>query len=816
MNVFWLRRIGAPLVVAFLLLAGPGPAFAQSTAHLSGTVTGPDGKPAAGASVPATGANTTLRTTTGPQGRFAFGSVPIGSYDLDIVASGASALLHIDVGTAGADVAIALTPIKTIGRTSITNRPSVAGSGTDLTLNNQLLTHSPASGNLSSLLLQLPGAARGANGVVHINGDHGDINYLVDGVPIPQELNRTIGTEIDPNDISFVNLMQGAYPAQYGERFASVLDVTTRNGTGPPGFTVNAGAGSFAHLDSDIAYHTNVGKGSLIVATRNETGERGLDPPDPNSPHNDFSNANQFLRFTEPLGNDFLNLTVSHAYRTYQVPNDVNGGEPARTDDNETQDDFFTTLQYRHPISDHGSLSLGPSYKRSHIADFGDPANDYSYGEASNPGGPADCANALSSVGPIVNGVPSNPVANPSVAYSNATCAYSLRADRVAVDAGGVFDYDNRSAKHEIKFGGNFDATHVDKRYDVSLQPGNFLAPIFTPATPGGAYTVVDDAPNVGHLAAFYAQDSWKLGSAYQLDIGARSDTFTVSSTQFATGFGQLSPRLKLTRFFGGGKSSAYVYYGRFFTPFSLENVSPIAAYILNLPLQTSPAQFDLKPQRDSVYEIGAHFALKRGDLGLRVMQKNATDVIDDTQVGITPLHQDINYALGRIATQTAYYQLAFARASRFYASVAHTYSVNKGCETQLLAPCFGQSDAWTPADHDQRVDVTSGIIANDRNGGWVGVDAEYGSGLSTGLNPSGGITCAGPGYLSNIGGPCKFTPHLTFDLVKGLPISPTATVVLRMTNVLNDQYLVTYLNAQGNHYAEPRSFDLGVQFKSK
>jgi outer membrane receptor protein involved in Fe transport len=39
---------------------------------------------------------------------------------------------------------------------------------------------------------------------------------------------------------------------------------------------------------------------------------------------------------------------------------------------------------------------------------------------------------------------------------------------------------------------------------------------------------------------------------------------------------------------------------------------------------------------------------------------------------------------------------------------------------------------------------------------------------------------------------------------------------VFSVDNVLNDEYLVTYLNAQGNHYAEPRTFKIGVQFKSK
>ena len=78
----------------------------------------------------------------------------------------------------------------------------------------------------------MPGAVRGANGVVHINGDHGVIDYMIDGVALPQELNRDLGGEINLNDLSFVDLVEGAYPAQYGLRFGSVFNMATRAGTG--------------------------------------------------------------------------------------------------------------------------------------------------------------------------------------------------------------------------------------------------------------------------------------------------------------------------------------------------------------------------------------------------------------------------------------------------------------------------------------------------------------------------------------------------------------------------------------------------------
>ncbi len=800
-------------VVILLMSSLCVPASAQGTTILSGTVTA-DGTPVAGASVSAVGSNLSVRSKTDAKGRFVFVGIPIGTYNIDVTTDAGNASLRVDASGGGVDVAVSVSRTKEIGRTSVISHLPVRGSGTDLSLPGEVLDRSPANGSLPALLLQLPGAARGANGVVHLNGDHGDVNYIVDGVQIPQELNRNIGTEFDSRDIAFVDVLQGAYPAQYGERFATVLNITTRNGAGPPGVSALLEAGSFAYLDSDLSFHTPVGTGNLIVASRNQQGSRGLDPPNVSSPHDKFNSSNQFLRFTQPLGADFLNLTLTHTYGTFQIPPDVEGGAPATTDDNETQDDSFASLQYRHPIGDHGFLSFGPSYKRSRIRDFGDSSNDFVYGEAGNPGAPTDCAQALQSTGPIVNGLVTNPLPSPNVAYGIGTCGFSLFGDRTANDVIGNLDYSNQSTHHDVRFGALYDATHVSKTYAISLQPGNFLAPIYTPGTPNDPYTVADSSPNNGHLTALYVQDSWKMGDV-QLDYGVRANSFLVSSDQFSVGFGQVSPRVKLTKFFGS-RNSVYVFYGRFFTPFSLENVSPDAAYTLNLPLQASVAQFDLKPQRDSVYEFGGHVALGNGDLGIRVMQKNATDLIDDTQVGTTNLHQDINYQIGRIATQTLYYQHPLPRAGRFYFSATHTYSVNKGCETQLLAPCFGAPNDFTPADHDQRVDATSGLVLNDRHGGWFSVDGEYGSGLSSALNPDGGITCAGVDYAENIGGPCKRTAHITFDAEKGFPIGSNVQLTLRIQNLFNDEYLVTYLNAQGNHYAAPRTLQIGLRLNPR
>jgi spore coat protein U-like protein len=792
MTVPLLRPLSAALIALFLMLGSVAPASAATAnASLTGTVT-IKGATVAGATVTVSGNQQVLHAKTDALGAFAFSGLSFGTYRVEATAQGLASTVIVDLGSGGASVTVALDQPKQIGRITTVRSVPVRGSGADVLLNSTDLTRSTTSDSFPETLIQLPGTARGANGVVHMNGDHGVIDYVVDGVPLPQALNREIGSEIDPNDISFVDAIEGAYPAQYGLRFGSVLNITTRAGTGPPGFDGSLRYGSYGDIDQSLGYHMPLGKGGgLDVAVRNQQTDRALDPPDFDSPHNQGSNTNQFLRVTLPSGpNDFTNITLVHSFRTYQIPNDIDFGEPATTDDNETQDDTFLSTQFRHALGPDGSLSFGPSIKISHIRDFGDPVNDWAYGEAlnvtpppfGNGGTPSDCATALSSGN-----------------FAPTTCAYSLTDNKTSLDYIFNGDYVQRFGKHELRAGVGYDLTRVDKVYDVTLQPNNFLAPVETPSTPNAPISVVDDNPNVGNTYQSYIQDSWRLSSDYELDYGMRYDFFTIRSTDFAQGFGGFSPRLKLIRNFGP-RTAIYAYVGRFFEPFSFENVDPHAAQLLNLPLQATEAQFDLKPERDTQLEFGGHVPAGLGEVGFRIWQKNANNLIDDTQVGVTALHQDINYTLGRLSAETLDYTLPLAHGGRAYANVNHTISLNQGCETQLLAPCFGAPTIFTPADHEQRWSITGGFLLNDLRGGWFSGDVEYGSGLSSAI-------CA-PATDD-----CKATPHTIFAVEKGIAVGKNVALTARIQNLFNDRYFVTLLNAQGNHFAPPREFDVGLRF---
>lgn len=772
-------RALAALALSVALAAGfPFTASAQSSTFLTITVTS-DGAPVAGADVELKGNNLDLHRTTDAKGAFSFDGLSVGSYEVKVKKGDLSAGRSVDLGSTGAALALELQVLQKIGQTVVSARPNAArSSGTDIVLNADALQKLPNANSLPNILLQLPTAARGSNGQIHINGDHNGIQYILDGVPLAESLNRVVGNEIDPSTIGFMNVLEGAYPAQYGGPFAAVLDIGTKAYSGPTGATFQGQAGSYNSYDGIFDFHTPVGRGgSLVLSGRMGQNGRAIDPATQDAPHDTGSIASQFVRLSLPAGEkDYVNFDFIHSLQTFQIPPDIDNGVPASTNDNEYQSDTFASLQFRHQIGPNASLSFGPSFKYSRLLDTNDLANDLAAG-----------ANPNFACG-IVGDFSDCPI-------------FSVFADRKFSSLAFNADYLYHSSRHEVRAGALTSWQNVPKNYVITLQPGNDLAP----QNPDGSFTAIDNGTIAGASTGLYAQDGWQISPHWRLDYGVRFDSFAVSSTTGAAPFNnqynQTSPRAKLTYFFSP-RASVYAYYGRLFVPFSLETVDPATAASLYVPGSVSPV-FDLKPQRDSLYEAGFHLPLGAADLGLRISHKVSTDYLDDTQVGSTNLHQDINFPIGTINVVAVYVRTPLPNKSNAYLSVAHVTAMNSmNCETQLLQNCAASGPPGGPfvqSDHDQHWTSSGGVILNDKHEGWFSLDGEYGSGLSQ--DPS---NC--PPTFDTLN--CKVPPHMTFNVAKAFGF-PFGQLVFSITNILNDRYAVTLNNSlQGTHWAQPRSFD--------
>jgi outer membrane cobalamin receptor len=98
--------------------------------------------------------------------------------------------------------------------------------------------------SFQQVLLQAPGVVQEEFGEIHVRGDHGDVQYRVNGVLLPESLNG-FGQEIDTHLIQSVTLITGTMPAQFGDRTAGIIDVTTKTGSQLNGAELSLYGGSY-------------------------------------------------------------------------------------------------------------------------------------------------------------------------------------------------------------------------------------------------------------------------------------------------------------------------------------------------------------------------------------------------------------------------------------------------------------------------------------------------------------------------------------------------------------------------------------------
>ena len=104
------------------------------------------------------------------------------------------------------------------------------------------------SSSLSSLVtLATPGVAADSNGLFHGLGDHAENSFSLDGQPITDQQSKVFSNQIPVDAVESMEVIEGAPPAEYGDKTSVVIVVTTRSGLGAtkPHGDVTASYGSF-------------------------------------------------------------------------------------------------------------------------------------------------------------------------------------------------------------------------------------------------------------------------------------------------------------------------------------------------------------------------------------------------------------------------------------------------------------------------------------------------------------------------------------------------------------------------------------------
>src|SRR6476620_3648709 len=78
---------------------------------------------------------------------------------------------------------------------------------------------------INQVILRAPGVAQDSCGQLHVRGDHGNLQYRLDGVQLPEGLSL-FSNALTTQYAHKMSLITGALPAQYGFQTAGILDIT--------------------------------------------------------------------------------------------------------------------------------------------------------------------------------------------------------------------------------------------------------------------------------------------------------------------------------------------------------------------------------------------------------------------------------------------------------------------------------------------------------------------------------------------------------------------------------------------------------------
>ena len=514
MNSARMRWLMAAFALMLLAAFATGAAFGQTNAgNVSGTITDVSGALVPGSTVtltsPVSGYTRTTKSDT--QGAFHFYNVPFNPYHVDVALTGfQSARKEITVSssvpmtlTVALQVGTATQEVTVDAPADLIETDPTAHTDIDRTTIDKLPIES-ASSELSSIVtLSSPGVAADSNGLMHGLGDHAENSFSVDGQPITDQQSKVFSNQLPAAAVQSLEVIEGAPPAEYGDKTSLVVKVTTRSGQGvkTPTGSVTASYGSFGtgSVGFDVAYGSDKW-GNFIAASGLQTG-RFLDTPEYAVLHDKGNEENFFDRVDFQLSQkDSIHINGQYTRSWFQTPNDYENYQAYGQ-----KYDLGNTDQ-RSKI---GTIDFSPSW--THVVN-----ND-----------------VVTNFGVYVrrDGYNYYPSANPLNDYALDQQQESVQQQRSLTNAGTHADVSYVRGINNVKIGGNYSQTFLRENdqigiVDPALSTSSTYSPVLLPYdfTLGGNYYSWHGQADVKQLA-LYGEDSITVG-AWEFNAGIRGDFY--------------------------------------------------------------------------------------------------------------------------------------------------------------------------------------------------------------------------------------------------------------------------------------------------
>ena len=562
-----------------------------------------------------------------------------------------------------------------------------------------------ASTPLNQVLLQAPGVAQDSYGQLHIRGDHGNVQYRINDIIIPESITG-FGQSLDTRFAESINLLTGALPAQYGYRTSGVVDIHTKNGAFDNGGRIGVTVGS--HNTREMSGEVSGHKGDFTYylnasVLRNDL---GIENPTASTSaiHDTTHQHKEFGYFSYLLSDSSrLNLILGDSGSKFQIPN-VPGQTQNYTLNGVTSYPSTSLDERQHETTRYGILALQGT--------LGDQM-DYQVAAFSR-----------------YSKVLFEPDTTGDLIYTGVASRVLRTSQANGLQADGSY---RLNPKHTLRTGVFFSQERLNNNNDVLT----FTADSSGNQTSSTPFGFTDSNGKTANLYGMYAQDEWKASNKLTINYGVRFDQVNAYITA-----NQLSPRLGAVYQFNP-QTTLHAGYARYFTPPPNELISDQTVALFQGTTNAPPGTGNdpVKPESADYFDLGiSHQLTPHFTLGLDSYYKSVKNMLDEGQFGSALLYTPFNYQEGKIygAELTMNYRKDNFSA---YFNLAHSTALGKNINSAQYN--FNATELayiannWVYPDHDQRFTASLGSAYRWRDTTYS-ADAIYGSGLRNGFANTG------------------------------------------------------------------------------
>lgn len=796
------------IVLATILLSANSLIVGQTRiGTLQGVVRDPTGALVPDAKVtvtqPVTGYRQTVQTDA--QGSFKLVNVPFNTYKVRVEAPGFQSAeqsvdlestipVNVDLALSLEQASVSVTVSTDAGAMLETDRTS---SDTDL---NQTLLERPLgaapSRAIESMVASTPGFVTDDNGRMHPRGSESQVQYVVDGVPVTDNMSAIFSTSLDARTLRTVEVLTGGIPAEFGDKLAGIINVNTRSGLEGPtqgGLSFSGGSFSTGEVAADFSTHTR--KLGFLTNLSTSTSQRYLDPPTLDSFHNFGRTGKAFFRLDYQFdANNTIRGVFNFGGSNFQVPNRW-AQELAGQDQRQRLRDNSQNITFQHIFSANTVAQFSFFHRESKAK------------------------------------LISNPTSTPVVAQQ----------DRTLQNYGGIGSLALTRGSHNIKLGGQFTITPVNEHFtfyptapfpDLEDEEGNVVPNPVNDFTANNPF--IFNGSKTGRTLSAYIQDRFTLLKNLTVDLGVRYDHYRLLITDHA-----FSPRLAVAYYLPQTKTTFRGSYNRLFQPPPAENlllassaeaaaISPIA--VLRGITTVEP----IVPDKEHAFEGGIQQLLSNYfRLNLTVYQKRIQNFADKDQFFETGVIFPIAISSGRVTGEEV--RLESTDIHGFHGFVSYANARAFGV-TPIKGGLFLGEDPQElflsglkfANDHDQRNEAQFQLSYNHRKSGLYAIfNGRYDSGVPAEVEP--GTTLAefkAEGFDPRLYHELDFQrgrvrPRMILDFSVGADLMQKERVSMNLQfdvqNLTNQLFLYNFESVfSGTHVGYPRLFSgkLSLRFK--